>query len=74
MRPEDARGDRAYITKKRPCALPPLKKGDEVLVVKGKYARGRVAWIDPDDGDIIVRFGDRGADLYRRADLDLVEA
>ena len=24
--------------------------------------------------DIIVRFGDRGVDVYRRADLDLVEA
>ena len=74
LRPEDGRGDRVGITKKRPCALPPLKKGDEVLVVKGKYARGVVAWIDPDDGDVIVRFGDRGADVYRRADLELAKA
>ena len=74
LRPEDGRGDRAYITKKRPCALPPLKKGDEVLVVKGAYARGCVAWVDPDDGDIIVRFGDHGVDVYRRADLELVKA
>ena len=82
LRPEDARGDRAYIKKKRPRApspqgpgaLPPLKKGDEVLVVKGKYARGRVAWIDPSDGDVIVRFDDNDVNVYPRVALDLVEA
>ena len=82
VRPEDARGDRANVPKKRPRApspegpgtMTPLKKGDEVLVVKGEYARGRVAWIDPDDGDIIVRFADHDVGVYRRVDLDLVEA
>ena len=82
VRGEDSLGDRANIPRKRPRArspegpgaLTPLKKGDEVLVVKGAYARGRVAWIDPDDGDIIVRFADNDVNVYPRMDLDLVEA
>lgn len=82
IRLEDSLGDRANIPRKRPRArspegpgaLTPLKKGDEVLVVKGAYARGRVAWIDPDDGDIIVRFADNDVNVYPRMDLELVEA